>query len=995
MSNAGFQFDSHQQYQLDAINAVVDLLVGQPKDAGKFDITLQGSVTTLASVQAELAVDTAQEVGAIGNKLVLDKATILANLQTVQDRNGLEVRGALFDDALDFDIEMETGTGKTYVYLRTIFELARRYGFGKFIILVPSVAIREGVNTSIRLMREHFRSLYPSHPFDASVYSGDKAEEVQAFATATSVQILVMTIDAVRGDKNTRIIHQQRDKLNGLRPIDYLKATRPVIIMDEPQNMESLLSQSAVGELDPAFTLRYSATHKWQRNLVYRLDPVDAHDLGLVKQIVVAEVAQQGADATPYIKLLEVRHTNHWSAKLELACRKADGSLERVPKAVKPHQELSEVSGNPAYDGWRINEMRIADGGEPASIELTNYGVLSEGVAIGGATGAIYKEMIRETVREHLRKEAMLYANPQTRGIKVLSLFFVDKVASFLGDGVNNDDADGDFVRWFDEVFIEERSKDKRYPALLPQEPRELRRAYFSQLKARGRTTFVDSSGATAKDDDAYELIMQDKQRLLDADEPVRFIFSHSALREGWDNPNVFQICTLREIGAETERRQTLGRGMRLPVAKTAKGFERVADRGIATLTVIANESYQAFAQSLQNEYKAAGVAIGQVRPNEFAKLPKRDAGGALTDQICGYQWSLEVFNHLESQMFIKDGKATSKFLPDTESFSLNLPGKFQPYEADIIGLVRDTSIEKYVKPNSKRQTRKFNKALYATPEFEAFWNAISQRTMYRVQVEREKLIANTVAAIQQAPKIKPLHIEITRAAVKVLRGGAQGKEVGTRTAELKGSFDLPDIIGELQQSTMLTRNTLAEMLVGSGKLGEFIGNPNDFISMVQRCVQAELAKIVVEGIQYEKIGGSIYELRELQADGLEEKERFCDQMYQVQNLDKTDFDYVVYQSNVELKFAEKLDSRDDIKLFMKLPAKFKIDTPVGPYNPDWAIIKQVDGEDRIYMIRETKSTQDDDKLRPSELAKIKSARKHFDKIGVCYERSTPQGWNL
>lgn len=417
MSGVGFQFDSHQQYQIDAINAVVDLFDGQPKDADKLTITLRGSVVTTESVQRELAVDTAQEVGAIGNKLVLDNATILSNLQAVQDRNGLEVSETLAEASLDFDIEMETGTGKTYVYLRTIFELAQRYSFGKFIILVPSVAIREGVNTSIRLMREHFRDLYPSHPFDASVYSGGKAEEVQAFATATSVQIMVMTIDSVRGDKNTRIIHQQRDKLNGLRPIDYLKAARPVVIMDEPQNMESLLSKSAVSELAPAFTLRYSATHKRQRNLVYRLDPVDAHDLGLVKQIVVAEVAQQGADAAPYIKLLEVKHTKNWTAKLELACRKADGSLERMPKSVKPHQELSDVSDNPAYEGWRINEMRIADGAEPSSIELTNYGVLSEGEAIGGAQGAIYKEMIRETVREHLRKEAML----RPKGIKVLA----------------------------------------------------------------------------------------------------------------------------------------------------------------------------------------------------------------------------------------------------------------------------------------------------------------------------------------------------------------------------------------------------------------------------------------------------------------------------------------------------------------------------------------------------------------------------------------------
>jgi type III restriction enzyme len=989
--NTGFRFDANQPFQRAAIDAVVQLFDGQPKDAEQLATTLRG--TALAANEATLDVNVAQEVGAIGNHLLLDEASILANLQAAQDKNGLEVSAQLADGKLDFDIEMETGTGKTYVYLRTLFELAKNYGFTKFIILVPSIAIREGVNTSIRLMRPHFHNLYPDFPFDASVYSGDNAEAVQAFATATNVQILVMTIASIRGDKNNRIIHQHRDKLNGLRPIDYLKATRPVVIMDEPQNMESELLQSSVGELEPAFTLRYSATHKKLRNPVYRLDPVDAHDLGLVKQIVVAEVAQQGADAAPYIKLLEVRHVSSWAAKLELACRKADGALERKVKSVKPHQELSAVTGNPAYEGWRVNEMRLANGIEPASIELTNHGLLCAGESIGGANGAIYKEMIRETVREHLRKEIML----RPKGIKVLSLFFVDKVARFLGDGANNDSANGAFAQWFDEVFIEERGKDRRYQELLPQEPLELRRAYFSQLKKKGgKIEFQDSSGATKADDDAYELIMQNKSRLLDEGEPVRFIFSHSALREGWDNPNVFQICTLREMGAETERRQTLGRGLRLPVMKTGEGYERVADRGIATLTVIANESYQAFARNLQTEYEAAGVAIGRVRLNEFAKLLRLDASGAATDDICGYQWSQEVFQHLEAHGYLKDGKTTSQFLPDSADFSLHLPEKFQPYENDIIGLVSRASIEKYIKPRSKRQPRKLNKALYATPEFVNFWNAISQKTTYRVSVKRDDIIKKAIDAIQQADPIQPLRIEVTRAGIKVLRGGAVSEEKGTRTADLKGNYGLPDIIGELQQATSLTRRTLVDILIGCGKLDEFIGNPNDFIAMTRHALKNELAKIVVDGIQYEKIDGSIYELRELQADGEAEKERFLDQMYQVQHKQKTDFDYVVYDSEVEHRFAELLDSREDIKLFMKLPARFKVSTPVGDYNPDWAIIKQENGEDRIYMIRETKSTQDDTKLRPSELARTKSARRHFEAIGINdYKRSTPEKWNL
>ena len=992
-SGSGFQFDASQPYQLDAIASVVDLFDGQPKDAEKLVTTLRGAAVLPDSDQAALDIDLTQEVGAVGNSLVLDRDLILANLQRVQDRNGLEVAASLAGDALDFDIEMETGTGKTYVYLRTIFDLAVRYNFTKFVILVPSVAIREGVSTSIRLMREHFENLYKPQgiTFDASIYSGKSAEEVQSFATSTNVQILIMTIDSIRGNANTRIIHQTRDKLNGLRPIDYLKATHPVVIMDEPQNMESQLSQSAVGELDPVFTLRYSATHEKQRNVVYRLDPVDAHDLGLVKQIVVAEVAQQGADATPYIKLVEVRREPSWSARLELSCRKADGSLERRVVSVKQHQELSDarLTNNPIYEGWRINEMSI----EPAYVDLTTHGFLYEGESIGASAGAIYKEMIRETIREHLRKESMLRA----KGIKVLSLFFVDKVASYLGDGTNNDDANGDFVQWFDEVFIEERAKSARYQELLPQAPSELRRAYFSQIKRGKTTTLQDSSGTTKADDDAYELIMQQKERLLDENEPVRFIFSHSALREGWDNPNVFQICTLREMGAETERRQTLGRGLRLPVAKTQDGYTRVADRGVATLTVVANESYTKFADALQREYKDAGVEIGRVRRAEFSKIPLQDENGALTDDQFGYQRSVLVWEHLKDKGFIdKDGTVTPKFQPNQLGFDLGLPVDFVWAESIIIELVERANIGKYVKPVSKRQPRVLNKQLYANPEFEEFWETISQKTTYRVRVGRDQLIENAIRAIREAPQIDALRIQVTRAGVRVLRGGAKGEELGTRSADLKGSYDLPDIITELQEATSLTRKTIVDILIGSGRLGEFIGNPNDFIAMTKGALQSELAKIVVDGIQYERIAGSVYELRELQRDGEEEKERFLDQMYKVQHTQKTDFDYVVFDSDVERQFAELLDSREDIKLFMKLPAKFKIDTPVGPYNPDWAIIKQEDGEDRIYMIRETKSTLDDSKLRPTELAKIKSAKRHFEAIGIDdYARAVPENWSL
>lgn len=996
MTSANFKFDSSQEFQLSAIESVINLFEGQPKSSIATTTTLSGLIPS-ADTSDLLDFARTFEVGAVGNQLVVGESLILTNLQAVQDANGLAVAEKFASDALEFDIEMETGTGKTYVYLRTIFELAKNYNFTKFVILVPSVAIREGVATSIRLMKDHFRSLYPATPFDWQIYNGKNAEEVQGFATSTSIQILIMTIDSIRGDANNRVMHQSRDKLNGLKPVDYLKATRPIVIMDEPQNMESLLSQTSISELDPAFTLRYSATHKITRNLVYRLDPVDAHELGLVKQIVVSDVQQQGADAAPYIKLISVKREPSWSARLELSCRDATGNLHRKEVNVRPNQELSatKLTDNPAYEGIWVSEMSIGTTSDPAFVELNLHGMLSEGESIGGANTAIYREMIRETIREHLRKELQL----RDKGIKVLSLFFVDKVASYMGDAVTNLDANGDFATWFDELFLEETAKNPKWGELFVAHPSQMRSAYFSQIKKGKVVVGVKDSRdgkSNSDDDDAYELIMKDKQRLLDQNEPVRFIFSHSALREGWDNPNVFQICTLREMGAEVERRQTIGRGLRLPVRQTEQGFERVSDRAIASLTVIANESYQAFAKSLQNEYKASGIQIGKVRVNEFAKIPALTDEGIYTEAKLGFAKSQIIFEHLTSNGFLVDGQVTSKFIPDSVGFSLGLPEDLDRYEAHVVELMRNASLEKFVKPKSKRKNRVLNKAIYLSPEFEAFWDSISGKSTYRVSINREQLIDSIVKSLKAGPQIPPLRVEVTKADIKVVRGGAKSEELSSRSAILQGSYDLPDIIAELQNSTSLTRWSIVDILVQSGRLTEFIGNPNDFISMAKRVIHSELARLVVEGIQYERIAGSLYELRELQKDGEEEKDRFLDQMYKVKNSGKSDFDYVVFDSDVERQFAEKLDSREDVKFFMKLPAKFKIPTPVGDYNPDWAIIKQVDGEDRLYMIRETKSTLDELKLRPTEAAKIASARQHFRAIGIDnYEVSAPGSWNL
>lgn len=995
-----FKFDANQPYQRDAIASVVDLFEGQPADADALETKLQGAMPTPGGQQA---FDIAAEVGAVGNNLLLDDAALLQNLQAVQDRNGLEVVSEIADGALDFDIEMETGTGKTYVYLRTIFELAQRYNFRKFVILVPSTPIKEGVTTSIQLMSKHFQDLY-AEPFDATVYRGSSAEEVQSFATSTSVQIMVMSIHALRGDKNTRVIHQTRDKLNGLRPIDYLKATHPVVVMDEPQNMESLLSQSAVGELDPLCTLRYSATHRKTRNVVYRLDPVDAHDLGLVKQIVVAEALQQGADAAPYVKLESVRNDKGFVARMELAIRKeSDGSIERKSVNVKNGQDLAVITGNSAYDDWRLNELSI----EPESVEVFPHGWLQAGETIGGSNDSIFREMIRETIREHLRKELML----RPHGIKVLSLFFVDKVASFLGDGYDNTTANGDFVTWFDELFREERAKNQQWAGLLPGDPVEYRRAYFSVLKGRKgqHDSFRDTTGATVADDDAYELIMRNKAQLLNENEPVRFIFSHSALREGWDNPNIFQICALREMGESTERRQTIGRGLRLPVNQTG---ERVPDPGIAQLTVVANESYREFADSLQNEYREAGVSIGLVRVGEFAKIPTIDEETGEQKRL-GFAGSKLIWEELVERSFLdKDGKVTPNFRPDTIGFTLGpKPDFFWPQD-DMIQVLLDCRVERMVKQRRKRVARKLNKEIYSSTWFEDFWRTIARRTTYRVTLNRDEVIQSAVNKIKAEQPIQPLRVQVTKAGVRLMRGGTTTEEKSTRSADLAGAYQLPDIISELQEATSLTRQTLVDIVTRSGKLSEFIGNPNDFIAMVKRTLLNVVAASVQDGVQYEKINGYVYELRELQADGAEARDLFMDRVYETKSFQasdangKTDFNYIQIDSDgaqaPERLFAERLDSREDVKFFMKLPAKFKIETPVGPYNPDWAIIKQdPDGTDRIYMIRETKSTIDESKRRPTENAKIKAATEHFKQLGIgtadvpAYAVSAPENWNL
>lgn len=974
-----FQYDAHQDYQQHAINAVIHLFEGQPADADTLCTALSLTQTT------DDTLDVSIETGALGNNLILDDDTILENLQKVQNTNGVPLSTQLIDGR-QFDIEMETGTGKTYVYLRTAFELAKKYHFTKYIIVVPSVAIREGVKTSFDLMKDHFRDLYPGMNWNVTVYSGDKAEEVRDFVTTNTLQFLIVTAASIKGDKNNRIMHQRRDKLNGLRPIDYLAATQPILILDEPQNMESELAQTAFVELNPMCTLRYSATHAVTRNKIYQLDPVDAHELGLVKQIVVADAAVAGEQPKPYIKLLGVQR-QPFKATIELLVKDKKGVVSRKKKTVANGTDLEVASGNnPIYAAnWRITNIHI----DPDYIELTNHERLEVGQEIGGNRDTVYKEMIRETIREHFQREQTL----RIHGIKVLSLFFIDKVASYLGDGHNNNDANGPFVQWFDTIYREELQRTPL--SHMPSDPQEARSAYFAQMtKGKGTdkiNVYKDTNGKTNDDNAAYELIMKDKARLLSQDEPVHFIFSHSALREGWDNPNVFQICTLRDMNSSVERRQTIGRGLRLPV--NAEG-QRIPDRRIAQLTVIADENYAQFAAALQDEYKRAKVAIGFVRTEEFAKLTLPTSAN---EQPLGTQKSEEIWNILYAHHYIDhEGNVQDTFQPETRDFKLELPDEYEPLHAQIIDTVLNCRIQKIIKPKRDRVKRRLNKQLFMHEDFTKFWEKITQRTTYRVHFSRDELISRAVAAIKDAPTIDPVRIRISQNSLQLTRGGTRSQMKGEKFTYLDDTYPLPDIVTELQETTKLTRRTIIDILTRSGRLEEFRTNPTEFTAMVKQRIESQLAHLIVDGIEYERINGHIYELRQLEEDSLADVGRFKDKLYEVRNTQKTDFNYVLVDSEVERHFAEHLDSRDDIILFMKLPAGFQIPTPVGQYNPDWAIIKRdPDGAERLYMIRETKSSQDPMKRRATENAKIKAAQKHFDAIGVNYAVSAPNRWEI
>ncbi len=878
------KFDSHQQYQLDAVNSIVDVFKGQPRAD--------------ESVFMEVALSELFNVLSVRNELVLSKTQILENIKAVQEQNALKVSDSLegielaakdtleaASIALNFSVEMETGTGKTYVYLRSIFELHRRYGFRKFIIAVPSVAIREGVLSSLRLMRDHFAGLFDNVPVNSWVYDSRQVSKLRGFADSNDLQILIMNIDAFNKASNN-VIFREHDGLSGLAPIEFIKACCPIVIVDEPQNFEAEPAKRALAALNPLCTLRFSATHKNPYNCLYQLNPVKAYELKLVKQIEVTSVLEEANFNVPFIKVLDIKATKtKITAKLEIDI--FDGVVKRKAVTVNAGDDLQTLTGGrDLYANHSVEEIDAGAG----TVSFSNGVTLEKGQAQGVNLDELMQVQVRETVNEHLRKELEFASLPVGERIKVLSLFFIDRVANYRGD-------DAKIKRWFEAAYLELAAKPAFAGLQLP-DVTVVHDGYFAE---DGKGNAKDTNGGTQADDSAYEKIMQDKERLLSLEEPLRFIFSHSALREGWDNPNVFQICTLNETKSEVKKRQEIGRGLRLPVRENG---ERSHDANINRLTVIANESYKDFAKALQNQI---AEETGETFP---------------TDRI---------------------------------------------------------------KNTRDRRKLVLKKGWELNPEFKELWERIKHKTRYSVEFDTTELTTRAANALKAMPAIEAPRYKVEKGKIIALEGQLETQLTRASAVNASQNPSMIDLLGVLQRETELTRSTLTTVLMDSGRLSDARKNPQQFLELTIASLSRTLESLIVEGIKYER-SGEAYDMLQFQSHELESY------LNNIESVAHSIYDGVIVQSEIERKFVQGMDVRQDVRLILKLPDWFEVTTPLGKYLPDWAIVMTDDIQEKLYFVCETKGSTDMSKLRITEKLKIDCGKAHFIALEVPYVVETDSG---
>lgn len=973
-------FESNLDYQLQAIEAVCDLFRGQEICRTEFTVTMQAQTPGLAPGYEEPS-----QLG-VGNRLTLLDDELHQNLSDIQLRGGLPPSGSLASG--DFTVEMETGTGKTYVYLRTIFELNKRYGFSKFVIVVPSVAIKEGVYKTLQITEDHFKGLYAGVPFDYFLYDSNKLGQVRNFATSSNIQIMVVTVGAIN-KKDVNNLYKDSEKTGGEKPIDLIKATRPILIVDEPQSVDGGLKgagKEALDAMNPLCTLRYSATHVDKHHMVYRLDAVDAYERKLVKQIEVASATVEQAHNKPFVRLVSVSNKRGTiSAKVELDVATAKG-VRRQEVTVQDGDDLEQTTKRAIYADFRIGEIRTAKGEQ--FIELRYPGgevFLQPGQAYGDVDAlAVQREMIRRTIREHLDKEKRL----RPLGIKVLSLFFIDAVDKYRQYDEAGNQIKGDYARIFEEEY-RRLAKQPTYQSLfeeidLDSAAEQVHDGYFSiDKKGVWQDTAENNAGNRENAERAYNLIMKEKEKLLSFSTPLKFIFSHSALKEGWDNPNVFQICTLRDIQTERERRQTIGRGLRICVNQQG---QRVHGFEINTLTVIATESYEEFADNLQKEIEAdTGIRFGIVEQHQFAAITVVDADGRAAP--LGHDQSKALWEHLKAAGHIDaKGKVQDSLKQALKEGTLALPPEFDDQKAQIAEVLRKVSGRLEIKNADERRQVPLRKggdgkAIYLSEEFKALWDRIKHQTTYRVQFDNAALITSCIDTLKKAPPITKARLQWRKADIAIGRAGVEATERdGAATVVLDESdIELPDLLTDLQDRTQLTRRTITRILVDSGRLDDFKRNPQQFIELAAEIINRCKRMALVEGIKYQKLGG-----QHVYAQELFEKEELTGYLKNMlMDAHKSIYEHVVYDSTTERDFADAMEKNDAIKLYAKLPGWFKVPTPLGTYNPDWAVLVEDDGAQRLYFVVETKSSLFEDDLRDKESAKIECGKAHFEALAV------------
>ena len=965
------KFDNNLQYQQEAISAVVDLFKGQTPKQSNFTVSSNSNQIGLFDTN-----------NGIGNYLELIDDEILENLQEVQLRNGLPKTLSLKKNEYDFDIEMETGTGKTYVYLRTIFELNKQYGFSKFIIVVPSIAIKEGVKKSIEIMSDEFKNLYNNTVFNSFIYDSSDPEGVRSFAVSDNIEIMVINIDAFRKsfedktkESKANIIHRQSDKLNGMRPIELIAETNPIVIIDEPQSVDTTpKSKEAIKSLNPLCTLRYSATHVDKHNLIYKLDAVDAFDLALVKQIEVSSFVSKDYHNNAYLKLISVDNKKTpISAKIEIDAD-VKGEVKRKKVTVHQGDDLSsrKLGNRDIYEGYIVNEIYCEEGSEYVDF-TSKEDILRIGKPIGDIDDlAIKEQQIRKTIEEHLNKELVL--NP--KGIKVLSLFFIDRVANYRYYDEDGKCQKGIYAKLFEKHYNDLIRKPK-YNTLFKEidtdTPAEgVHDGYFSKDK-KG---YKDTNGNTIADNEAYNLIMKDKERLLSFDSKLRFIFSHSALREGWDNPNVFQICTLNETRSNVKKRQEIGRGLRLCVNQ--KG-ERVHGFAINTLTVMANESYEEFADKLQKEYETdQKIKFGVIKSHSFANIPVKKDNGEF--EYLGHSASETIYNHFESVGYIDNkGKIQESLKKDILAGTVDIPEEFSKSAVDIIAICKKAVGKLKIRPSEERKKVNLNKAVYLSDDFKALWDRIKYKTTYAVKFDSNKLMEECQIALRKELHISSPKLIYTKAKATVNIGGINTTETVRQGIVANDNLDtLPDIITYLQNETSLTRKTIVEILVGSKTLSLFKKNPQKYMEETFKIISQKMREFIVDGIKYTKIGDDEFYAQEL----FESEELWGYLSHNMIKSDRSAFEYVVFDSQNEEVFANRFENCEDVKCYTKLPDWFKIPTPLGSYNPDWAVLIDKDGEQKLYFVLETKGNIQIDFLRRAEHGKIMCGTKHFEALG-------------